>query len=162
MAEKPTVIIVGHTEEDENGNLFVTPQGGSDAIKIASKRSQLFPLFEQGRAVALDWQTYKGYPYVANAKSVSAELADKPPGEKDDSALEHSAEQGYLVQEAQKAGAKVESTQSKYKADPNKTASIEGQTALIQAVLRHQGKQSSDNDIVATAKRFMNFLKEKE
>lgn len=73
------VIIVGHTELDGYGNMWVTPQGGGEKIKIAKKREGLFPLFQQGAAVMLDWQTYMNKPYVADAKPVEGALP--PPTE---------------------------------------------------------------------------------
>ena len=69
-----TIIVVGHTELDEYGNLIVTPKGGGDAIRINKKHENLHPLFEQGRAIKLDWQTYKGKTYVADAVLVEGEL----------------------------------------------------------------------------------------
>jgi hypothetical protein len=71
---KDTIIVVGVTETDGFGNLFVTPQGGGDKIKIGVKRQHLYPLFEQGRAVMLHWETYMNKPYVADAKLVEGEL----------------------------------------------------------------------------------------
>ena len=78
--EKDTVIAVGHTEEDGWGNLWVTPQGGGDKVKIAKKRSNLHPLFEQGKAVLLHWEVYMDKPYVSNAELVTGNLpqATKP------------------------------------------------------------------------------------
>ena len=78
MENKSTVIIVGATESDEYGNLWISPHGGGDKVKIAKKREQLFPLFEQGKAVMLIWQTYMNKPYVANAKLVEGELPNPP------------------------------------------------------------------------------------
>ncbi|KKM16323.1 hypothetical protein LCGC14_1686980 [marine sediment metagenome] len=77
MAE--TIIVVGHTEVDGYGNLWVTPQGGGEKIKIAKKRESLHPIFQQGQAVQLDWQTYNNKPYVANAKSVAGALPQPVP-----------------------------------------------------------------------------------
>jgi hypothetical protein len=71
---KDTIIVVGVTETDGFGNLFVTPQGGGDKIKIGVKRQHLYPLFEQGRAVMLHWEIYMNKPYVADAKLVEGEL----------------------------------------------------------------------------------------
>jgi len=88
MDNKDTIVIVGVTREDEFGNLWVTPQGGGDEIKIAAKRSKLHPLFEQGRAIMLHWETYMNRPYVADAKPVEGELPEPksaytpPPEEK--------------------------------------------------------------------------------
>ena len=79
MAENNTIIVVGKTEKDQYGNLLVTPAGGGTQIKIGNKRSQLFDLFQQGKAVMLEWQTYMDKPYVANAKLVEGEL---PPATK--------------------------------------------------------------------------------
>ena len=73
MADLP-VVVVGTTEKDEYGNLWVTPKGGGDRIKIAKKREGLHPLFQQGVAVMLKWQTYQDHPYVADAKLVAGEL----------------------------------------------------------------------------------------
>ena len=77
MADNQTVVVVGTTETDEYGNLWVTPKGGGDRIKIAAKRSGLHPIFEQGKAIMLKWQTYQEHPYVADAKPVAGEL--QPP-----------------------------------------------------------------------------------
>lgn len=74
MNENQTVIIVGVTETDEYGHLWVTPQGGGDRVKIAKKREQLHPLFQQGKAVMLKWQTYMDKPYVADAQLVEGNL----------------------------------------------------------------------------------------
>lgn len=76
MDNKDTVITVGVTREDEYGNLWVTPQGGDKEIKIASKRSNLHPLFEQGKAIMLHWETYRNIPYVSDAKLVEGELPE--------------------------------------------------------------------------------------
>ena len=88
------VIVVGHTEKDGFGNLWVTPKGGGERIKIAAKREGLHGLFQQGVAVMLDWQTYMYKPYVADAKLVGeqlGEMAETPP---DMTAIEESAEKG--------------------------------------------------------------------
>lgn len=77
MADNQTVVVVGTTETDEYGNLWVTPKGGGERIKIAAKRSGLHPIFEQGKAIMLKWQTYQEHPYVADAKPVAGEL--QPP-----------------------------------------------------------------------------------
>lgn len=74
MENNSTIIVVGVTETDGYGNLWVTPAGGGDKVKIGEKRSQLHPLFEQGKAVMLHWETYRNRPYVANAKLVEGEL----------------------------------------------------------------------------------------
>jgi len=74
MTDNTTIIVVGHTEVDSYGNLLVSPQGGGKVIKIAKKREHLHPLFEQGKAVMLDWQTYMEKPYVADAKLVEGDL----------------------------------------------------------------------------------------
>ena len=81
MDKNDTIIVVGATSLDGYGNLFVTPQGGGDKIKIAAKRANLHPLFEQGRAVMCHWETYMDKPYVADAKAVEGELPPpvKPP-----------------------------------------------------------------------------------
>jgi len=79
---KETVIVVGVTREDGYGNLWVTPAGGGEEVKIGEKRSQLHPLFEQGKAVMLHWETYKNRPYVSDAKAVEGELpGPQPSGE---------------------------------------------------------------------------------
>lgn len=79
MDDKDTVITVGVTRLDEYGNMWVTPQGGGKEIKIASRRKNLHPLFEQGKAVMLHWEVYKDNPYVADAKWVEGILpAPKP------------------------------------------------------------------------------------
>ena len=74
MADKDTIIMVGVTELDGYNNLWVTPQGGGDKIKIGAKRKYLHPIFEQGKAVMLHWETYKDKTYVSDAKLVAGEL----------------------------------------------------------------------------------------
>lgn len=69
-----TIIVVATTRIDGSGNLWVAPKGDGDEVKIAAKRSNLHPLFQQGKAILLDWQTYLGKSYVANAKLVEGEL----------------------------------------------------------------------------------------
>ena len=69
-----TIIVVGHTEIDGFGNLQVTDKEGK-VTKIAAKREKLHPLFQQGHAVELDWQTYMDKDYVADAKLVGDALA---------------------------------------------------------------------------------------
>ena len=71
---KDTIIVVGVTREDSYGNLWVTPKGGGDEVKIGVKRKQLHELFEQGKAILLHYETYKNIPYVADAKPVEGEL----------------------------------------------------------------------------------------
>ncbi len=72
-----TVIQVQYTNEDDYHNLVVTPTEGDD-IRIGNKRSNLFSIFQPGRAVKLEWAEFKGKKYVAKA-----ELFDgKPPVEK--------------------------------------------------------------------------------
>ena len=73
MAEQDTVIVVATTEIDEYGNLIVTDKGGGKT-KIGKKREHLFPIFQQGKAVLLHWETYMNRPYVANAKLAEGEL----------------------------------------------------------------------------------------
>ena len=75
-----TIIIVARTEVDGFGNLQVTDKEGN-VIKIAQKREKLFPLFEQGKAVELDWQTYMNKDYVADARPVAGNLPEstEPP-----------------------------------------------------------------------------------
>ncbi len=82
MADKDTIIVVGVTREDEYGNLWVTPAGGGDEVKIGEKRSQLHELFEQGKAVMLHWETYRNRAYVSDARLVEGELLEsvKPDG----------------------------------------------------------------------------------
>lgn len=74
-----TVIVVGGTRLDEYDNLWVTPAGGGDEVKIAKKREALHPLFEQGKAVLLHWETYMDKAYVAKAEAVAGKLP--PPTE---------------------------------------------------------------------------------
>jgi len=93
-----TIIVVGVTEMDSYGSLWVTPQGGGDRIKIAGKRERLHPLFEQGKAVLLHWETYMNKPYVADAKPVEGELP--PPSEPiEEYVKEVTARQGIAPQE---------------------------------------------------------------
>jgi len=79
MDKQDTIIVVATTELDGYGNLWVTPQGGGDRIKVAQKRKSLHHLFEQGKAVMLHWEIYLNKPYVADAKLVEGEL---PPARK--------------------------------------------------------------------------------
>ncbi len=79
MDKSDTIIVVGITELDEYNNLWITPQGGGDKVKIGAKREHLHPLFEQGKAVLLHWETYRNRTYVADAKLVEGEL---PPPKK--------------------------------------------------------------------------------
>ncbi len=74
MDKQDTIIVVGVTRLNEYGDLWVTPQDGGDEVKIGAKRARLHPVFEQGRAVMLHWETYKGKTYVADAKPVEGEL----------------------------------------------------------------------------------------
>lgn len=74
MTDNDTVIVVGVTRIDEYGNLWVTPQGGGDEVKIAKKREKLHPLFQQGVAVLCHWETYMNKPYISDAKLVEGEL----------------------------------------------------------------------------------------
>ena len=78
MSEKDTVITVGITRKDEYGNLWVTPSGGGEEVKIGAKRKQLHDLFEQGKAIMLHWETYMDKPYVFDAKLVEGELPQPP------------------------------------------------------------------------------------
>ena len=73
-----SIIVVAQTSTNEYGDLLITTKGG-EQVKIKAKRSNLFPLFEQGKAVMLEWQTYQNHPYIANAKLVEGELP--PPQE---------------------------------------------------------------------------------
>ena len=81
MDDKDTIIVVGVTRKDEYGNLWVTPKGDGSEVKIASKRSQLHELFEQGKAVLLHWETYKNRPYISDAKLVEGELPEPQPSD---------------------------------------------------------------------------------
>ncbi len=74
MADQDTVIVVGATRVDEYGNLWVTPQGRGEEVKIAKKREKLHPLFAQGKAVMCHWETYMDKPYISGAKLVEGEL----------------------------------------------------------------------------------------
>ena len=100
MAENSTIISVGLTEEDGYGNLWVTPQGGGDKIKIGVKRKNLHPLFEQGKSVMLEWQTYNKIPYVSNAKLVEGAL---PEGK---------TEKPIKVSDSEKASAETQKTRA--------------------------------------------------
>ena len=82
MADKDTIIVVGTTKMDDYGNMFVTPAGGGDEVKIGEKRSQLHPLFEQGKAIMLHCETYKNRAYVSDAKAVEGELPESQKPEK--------------------------------------------------------------------------------
>jgi len=72
-----SVITVKSTTKDQYGNLIVSPIEGAD-FKIASKRNNLFEVFQQGRAVKLFWAEYQHHKYVANAEFFDG----KPPAEK--------------------------------------------------------------------------------
>ncbi len=76
MAKEDTIITVGTTRLDEYNNLWVTPAGGGDEVKIGEKRAGLHPLFQQGKAVMLHWETYKNRAYVSDAKAVEGELPE--------------------------------------------------------------------------------------
>lgn len=78
MDKNDTIIVVGVTEKDGYGNLWVTPKGDGDRVKIGVKREGLHHLFEQGKAVILHWETYMNKPYVADAKLVEGELPPQP------------------------------------------------------------------------------------
>jgi len=74
MDKNDTIIIVGATEKDQYGNLLVTPHGSTEKIRIGKKRENLHPLFEQGKAILLHWETYMNKTYVADAKLVEGEI----------------------------------------------------------------------------------------
>ena len=76
--QNKTIITVGHVEADEFGNLWVTPAGGGDRIKIGAKRKQLHPIFQQGKVIQLHWETYMNKPYVSDAKQVTGESLPPP------------------------------------------------------------------------------------
>jgi len=103
MADKDTMVVVGVTRMDGYGNMFVTPAGGGDEVKIGSKRAHLHDMFEQGRAIMLHWETYRNIPYVSDAKPVEGEL---PPSVKPVSPPLQPGEEP-LVKEAVKLGARV-------------------------------------------------------
>ncbi len=69
-----TVIVVGVTRVDGYNNLWVTPAGGGEEIKVGAKRGNLHSLFQQGKAIMLHWETYKNISYVSDAKLVEGEL----------------------------------------------------------------------------------------
>ena len=73
-----TIITVGITELDQYGNLWVTPAGGGDKIKIGVKRKQLHPIFQQGKVIQLHWEIYMDKPYVSDAKQVTREDLPAP------------------------------------------------------------------------------------
>ena len=73
-----SIITVALTEVDQYGNLFVTPAGGGDKIKIGVKRKQLHPIFQQGKVIQLHWETYMNKPYVSDAKQVAGEDLPAP------------------------------------------------------------------------------------
>ena len=110
---KDSIIVVGGTRLDNFGNLLVTPKGGGKAIKIGAKRANLHPIFEQDRAVLLKWDNYMDKDYVADAELFEGEVPR-------------------VVKEIIKEGGELEKvkTNPKYKADPDKTASIELQVCL--------------------------------
>lgn len=88
-----TVVVVGVTRTDEWNNLWITPAGGGDEVKVSAKRAGLHPLFQQGKAVMLHWETYKNVPYVSDAKSVEgnlpeAEKLESPPLQSGEEAVE--------------------------------------------------------------------------
>lgn len=74
MEKTDTIIVAGQRRIDEYGNLWVAPAGGGEEIKIAAKRSQLHPLFQQEQAIVLHWATYKNIPYVTDAELVEGKL----------------------------------------------------------------------------------------
>jgi len=75
-----TVIVVGRTEVNGYGDLLVTCKDGN-VIKIAKKREHLHKLFQQDKAVELDWQNYNNKDYVSDARLVEGALPPptKPP-----------------------------------------------------------------------------------
>jgi len=160
MANKDTIIVVGQVRQDEYNNIWVTPKGGGDEVKIAAKRSQLHKLFEQGKAVMLHWETYKGKNYVADAKPVEGEL---PPPHKPESPSLQEGEEPPIVTEAKKMGATVTGTEPRYKADPAKTQSIERQKALAEAVSWcgykvQAGVEIKTEDVIKVAEKFLGFI----
>jgi len=72
--ETDTIIVVDQRRMDSYNNLWITPKGGGDEVKIGEKRAHLHPLFEQGKAVMLHWEVYMNKAYVADAKLVEGEL----------------------------------------------------------------------------------------
>lgn len=66
-------IIVDHTDMDIYGNMFVYPSDGRERIKIGEKRKHLHPLFQQGNAVLLHWDTYLDKIYVAGASLIKTD-----------------------------------------------------------------------------------------
>ena len=122
--DNQTVIVVGKTELDSFGNLWVTPKGDGDRVKIGAKRSHLHPLFGQGVAVMLLWQVYQNKPYVADAKLVEGEL---PPPTKPGMLEEHK-------QIVEKAKSAPEMTKNDWaEKDKITRKSIERQSALKSA-----------------------------
>jgi len=155
-----TIITVAVTRLDEYGNLWVTPAGGGDEVKIAEKRSNLHPLFEQGKAVMLHYETYKNRPYVAGAKPVAGEL----PQEGKATILPEHQE---VIAEARKEGAEMlkgkPTGDGKYKADPDKMRSIERQVSLKSAVdwcicKVNLGEKIKTADVLIVAKVFESYL----
>lgn len=145
-----TTIKVGVTELDQYGNLFVTPTGGGDRIKIGVKRKELHPLFTQGATILLHWETYMNKPYVAGA-----ELVEKP------------AQEDHLVEEAIKLGAKETSggtTVVKEEAgepitrDPHNRSYALSYAKDVTVAKIGKGLETSADKTIEIAKRFNRYL----
>jgi hypothetical protein len=166
MADNETIITVGATEKDSYGNLWVTPQGGGDRIKIATKRENLHSLFQQGRAVILHWETYMNKPYVSDAKLVEGELPlpQKPIQPAPVEGEPSEEELGHLVKEAKKIGAEVigDSRQISIERQSARKDAVEIECALIQSgVVIINGKYPAERieKILERAEKFYQFGK---
>lgn len=72
MTKEAQVITVAMTEKDTYGNLKVTDNLGNE-YKIGGKRSQLFEVFVQGRAVKITWDNYMNKDYISDAEPFNPE-----------------------------------------------------------------------------------------
>lgn len=156
MAEaeiKDTIIVVGATRMDGYGNLWVTPKGGGDDVKVGVKRVNLHPIFQQGKAVMCHWEVYMNKPYVADAKLVEGELPHTP---------SEPTPEG--VQEAYEKSRKDLEKMSKGdwdEKDRRTRKSIERQTALnvaVEIVKLNPPTEKVTEKVLATAKRLEEYL----
>ena len=63
------VVTVAKSELDQYGNLFFTDTQGN-SHKLGSKRSNLFDLIIDGRAVKLGYAVYKNKKYISTAQTL--------------------------------------------------------------------------------------------
>ena len=122
MENKVVVIAEGDVRYDKYDNMFFKDKEGKE-YKIGAKRDDEVRdtvVANPGRAVELIYSNFMNKDFISDVKLFEGKppVANKPMVE------------GHLAQEAIKQGGVVEDVKSKYKADPNKTASIELQVCL--------------------------------